>query len=316
MKTINLSIQMKGPILQSLCKMLFAMFLCSTFFIHVQARELSVKDFKHIPMDLSASTKMRTDNNGNPCALIKVALPIEDCDFEGNIVGSVTYKTNEYLVYVSSGTKSLLIKAPDNEPLMVNFNDYKIHAVEGKNTYQLKLDGEFGVTSSTQMQRLTIKYVPKAGTIFINGAQISGQDDNGKVSIVLPVGSYKYLFIWDDKSSIEGTVRLFASAAKELSLTTSGEVESNSQLSITDEQRMYEQAIDAIKIGEDRKAEEIAELGLTKGFEIFNEIFAALYYAGYYDDDKEDKVARILNRIKNYDAGRLELSAYRNKYKN
>ncbi|MGM9799915.1 MAG: hypothetical protein ACI30M_04450 [Muribaculaceae bacterium] len=279
------------------------------------ARELEVKSFTALPFDLTAATKPRLDLNGNPCALIKVCLPIENCDFEGNILGSVTFKTNEYYVYVSQGTKRIAIKAPDNSPLMVEFKDYDIPYVESKSTYQLVLNGEFGVSSSTQMQQLTVKYTPTDGILYINEAVMSSPENNGLVSVTLPVGTYKYKFKFsNDNKNIEGIVRLFSSAPTEITLTPDGEVHNENE-TITDEQQLYEQAINELQIGNDTKAEEIALLGLSKGFDIFNDILAALYYAGYYDELPPNEINAVISRIAKFNSARVDLDSYRAAHK-
>ena len=95
---------------------------CSNLF----AQELTVKQMTALPMDLSASQYERKDLNGQPCALVKVQLATMGARFEGNVVGSADYKTNEYWVYMTEGSYLLSVKHSSFVPLSVNFRDYGI----------------------------------------------------------------------------------------------------------------------------------------------------------------------------------------------
>ena len=110
------------------------MFLLLT--ISASAQELTVKEMK-ITNDISASQYERKDLNGQACALIKVSLPSPGVLFEGNVIEPVEYKTGEFWVYMSSGSKELRIKHPQTHPLHVRFDEYGIKKVESKSTYYL-----------------------------------------------------------------------------------------------------------------------------------------------------------------------------------
>lgn len=293
-------------------KIIFSLIMLLNF-PNLIARNLEVISMQQLPLDLSASTKVKVDNNGTPCALLRISLPIEDCEFEGNIIGNVTYKTNEYRIYVTSGTKKIRILAPDNDPLIINFTDFGIDHIDSKSTYEIKIDGEFGVSSKTQMQRLTINYNPPNGTLYLNGTQFSNKDDNGTSTMILPVGTYSYLFVWKDNESsentTEGIVRLFSSIPKVLNINEGGIHQNNEKIS--DEETLYNNAILAIREGDDSKAEQIAKQGLAEGYQICNEILAALLFAGYYDDKEFSVKQAIEKTIKLYSGHRLNLSEYR-----
>lgn len=282
----------------------------------VVARRLEVISMQYLPMDLTASSKVKVDNNGSPCALLRISIPIEDCEFEGNIIGNIIYKTNEYRLYVTSGTKKIRILAPDNEPMTINFSDYGIDHVESKSTYEIKMNGEFGVSSKTQMQKLTINYYPKNGTLYLNGTQFSNKDDNGITSTILPVGTYSYLFVWKDNESSErtkeGIVRLFSSTPRILNINDQ-DTQQNS-MEFSDEETLYNNAIIAIREGDDYKAEQIAKRGLDNGYLICHEILAALLFAGYYDDKEQSDKDSVIQKIKEYNSKRVVLSEYRSQY--
>lgn len=116
--------------------LIFVIAACLNY-IPVQSQHIEKIEFRCNQIDITASTNRRLDNNGKPCVLIKVITTEQNLSFEGNIVGQVLYKTNEYWVYVSSGTKYLKIKSPHFLPALVRFEDYNIIGVISNHTYEL-----------------------------------------------------------------------------------------------------------------------------------------------------------------------------------
>ena len=111
------------------------LFLCPA----LQAQELIVKSFCEASHDLAARTQSRKDINDNYCALLKVQLVASGAQFDGNVIGKVTFKNNEYWVYMSQGSKRLKIYHPDYLPLEVTFSDYGIYQLDSRCTYVLTL---------------------------------------------------------------------------------------------------------------------------------------------------------------------------------
>lgn len=120
--------------------------------VSAKAQELKVMSFQAVPMDLSASTQMRRDANNDPCALVKVILRAKDASFEGNIVGNTEFRTNEYWVYMTAGSKMLRIKHISAQPLMVRFADYGIDRLETKVTYELVVQLPTGYIQQSSSQ--------------------------------------------------------------------------------------------------------------------------------------------------------------------
>lgn len=104
------------------------------------AQYLRIKTFTPIPLDLSASTDSRKDNNGEYCALLKVIAPNINLEIQGNVVGNLERKGSEYWCYVTNGTKGLKIIPTSYEPIQIKFEDYGLPAVIGKKTYSLIID--------------------------------------------------------------------------------------------------------------------------------------------------------------------------------
>ncbi len=139
------------------------------------AQELTVKEMK-ATNDISASQYERKDLNGQACALIKVSLPSPGVLFEGNVIEPVEYKTGEFWVYMSSGSKELRIKHPQTHPLHVRFDEYGIKKVESKSTYYLTVlipsvaAQQPQAQNQTQNQEIANNDTPKdIETITVNG---------------------------------------------------------------------------------------------------------------------------------------------------
>lgn len=105
------------------------------------AQKLQVKSFEVLNRDLTARTQRVNDKSGNMCAAIKVALPIEGCKFEGNVIQQ-SYDVNEYLIYMPEGSKLLQLKCSGFETLQVELITTEgVIGVEAGVTYGLKLSG-------------------------------------------------------------------------------------------------------------------------------------------------------------------------------
>lgn len=103
--------------------------------------KLTIESFVEKSNDISGRTYSKTDNNGIPCALLKVHIASKNVKFEGLIIGDPEYKTSEYWVYMPNGSKRLTIKLEGYLPLDVEFSKYGIHSLESKVTYELVISG-------------------------------------------------------------------------------------------------------------------------------------------------------------------------------
>ena len=102
-------------------------------------KELKVVSFKQSSSDISARTNQRDDPKGEACALVKVQIPMKDVLFDGDVIGEVTYKVNEYWVYMPEKSSNLLIRKSGYSPLNVDFKNYNVPLLESKGTYELCL---------------------------------------------------------------------------------------------------------------------------------------------------------------------------------
>lgn len=117
---------------------IFTLLFCIVYGILALAEEPKVT-LRENRMDLSASTNIVKDANSIPCALLRINLIGTNASFSGNIIGDVTYKNNEYLVYMTNGSKRLRVTHPDFAPLMIDFSKLGIESLKSKVTYELTI---------------------------------------------------------------------------------------------------------------------------------------------------------------------------------
>lgn len=101
------------------------------------AQTFRVERFEPKVSDVSARTKLRLDDAGKECALVKVQLTQKGVTFL-NAVGEVENHTNEYYVYLSPGAQKLTISI-GQDTFNVLFSDFGVDNVEAKTTYEMKI---------------------------------------------------------------------------------------------------------------------------------------------------------------------------------
>ena len=169
-----------------------------------QTQKLTVKSMTAAPMDISASKYERKDNNEIACALVKVLLAVPGVQFEGNVLYA-EFRTSEYWVYLSEGTRELRIKCPGYVSQHVVFKDYGIKDVKSKATYNLTL-----IAPNSSVQKFTIRYSPMNAIVLIDSKPYSGK--NGVVTATLPTGQHDYVVTADGYNPHDGSVKLNASS--------------------------------------------------------------------------------------------------------
>lgn len=125
-------------------------FLC----IVIQGQELKVIEAFQPVFEIIKSEDMKYDSNGEPCALVKVQLPVSDVLFEGNLV-DVKYKVNEHWCYLTPGTKMFRIKCVGCQPFDIKVTDVESGGLSPRKCYAIKL--ELPQQMSSVNSRVTIK---------------------------------------------------------------------------------------------------------------------------------------------------------------
>ena len=183
-------------------------FLCN---INIVAQKLNVESFFVKTNDITARTQPRQDLNGNDCALIKVLLAASGAEFDGNVVGNVSYNKSEYLVYMSEGSKRLSVKLEGYLPLEASFEDYGIKALEGKTTYVMTISGA-SVARQIEAPRIKTGWIifesePSGASVYINDEFVGNTPlNNYKQSY----GTYQYRLESPNYHPAAGTIELNA----------------------------------------------------------------------------------------------------------
>lgn len=155
------------------------------------AQKAVVERMEQIPFDLSGKKFQRLDLNGEPCALVKVEAIADGLEFSGNVLPPVEHKTGEYWVYLTKGSKMLRIKSPDFLPLMLNFSDYGITALEPAVTYVLTLSlptAETVARGDTRQYPLQLTVSPASAGVTVDRTALHVRD--GRAETMLYNGSH------------------------------------------------------------------------------------------------------------------------------
>lgn len=102
-------------------------------------QRFEVENVEAALFDMTAAHNLRTDLNGDACALVKFEIASPNAKFQGNVVGDVRYDVGEYWVYVAPGTKELHVLHESLLPLKLYFPDYGIPSLAAKTTYVVTL---------------------------------------------------------------------------------------------------------------------------------------------------------------------------------
>ncbi len=159
-----------------------------------KAQEAKVKRVEPSPMDLSASKYQRLDLNGKACALVRVEVLADDVEFFGDVVNPVEHKTGDYWVYMPGGSKMLQIKSRSFLPLLINFDDYGIKALQPMVTYVITLSLPTGAMqqqlATSGRNYLVMNVSPANAKVTVEGVEREVRD--GKVKTLLRHGTYSY----------------------------------------------------------------------------------------------------------------------------
>ncbi len=159
------------------------MFIQSGPLLH--ARTLTLAQVSADIMDLTASTNLRRDLNGEPCALLKISFNKPGLAFEGNVIGDVSYNAGEYLVYVKANTRYVKVKHQDFDPLMIDFEQTSISPLEGKKVYVVKLQ-----SAGSEEEHVTFIVRPAEAELMIDFKKYPTVD--GRAELTLTPGEHSY----------------------------------------------------------------------------------------------------------------------------
>ena len=105
----------------------------------LSAQELKLKSFEHLQFDAAAKTHQKKDLNGDPCALLRLYVSLEDVIFKASlgVMGEpLSERHSEYNLYLPNGTTWIKIYGKGYLPFTYTFDE----ALKGNNTYELILE--------------------------------------------------------------------------------------------------------------------------------------------------------------------------------
>ncbi|MBP3298514.1 MAG: PEGA domain-containing protein [Muribaculaceae bacterium] len=128
-------------------RLIYSLILVLTAVLPALAQQLRPLSLEPVS-DVLRGSMIRPDANGVEAALVKVLLPVQGVEFDGNMIGDAEFHTNEYWVWleayregISPGTREFKIHCPGAETLRVCFTDFSdIALLSPKTAYELRLD--------------------------------------------------------------------------------------------------------------------------------------------------------------------------------
>ena len=168
----------------------FIVSICGAF-----AQNISVKSFKALPMDLTASSLegKRQDQNGDVAALIKVVTTETGFVFEGGTLGIVDTKQTpgEVWVWVPRAARKITIKHPK---LGVLRDYYYPVEIEAERTYEMVLTTakiETVVKEEVRMQYLAFQISPPKATLLVD-EKYGDVEADGSAQDYVNFGTYSW----------------------------------------------------------------------------------------------------------------------------
>lgn len=171
-------------------------------FFTLSAQELNIKVLEYLSTDPYASINRRIDANGDPCAVVRVSLPIPEATFSGNIVGNITRQGAEYIIYITSGSKKIRIEHPNYHSKEIVVSDYGFSSLQGLSTYRLIVEASPNVDNMLKKQMLSIKVTPNDAIVQLDGDIIE------EANTMLKVGTHKYNVVAKGYYPQEGTIEI------------------------------------------------------------------------------------------------------------
>ncbi len=177
-------------------KKFYLSLLVLAFGLLAHAQNVSVKTFKLLPMDLTASSLegKRIDQNGEVAALIKVVTTQTGFTFEGGVLGIVDsrQRNGEIWVWVPRASRKITLL---HQQLGV-LRDYRFPVeIEAERTYEMVLDvmpvPSLGFTEEPKQQHL-IFHIEPAEAVLVVDDQIWEVGSNGTAMKPVDFGTYTY----------------------------------------------------------------------------------------------------------------------------
>ncbi len=179
----------------------------AVLFFSVYGQQISVESFSKLENDLTARTKRIDDQNGEPCAIIKVVVSGDGFSFQGDGLGIVDteHKTGEYWVYVPHGAKYLTVLHNVQGELRQYAYPEKI---ESLCTYRLKLSLSKIVLDGNYLK---VNVNPPNAEVYIDDGKIDSD-----ITPFLLSGTHTYRVVLEKYTTQTGTFEINKAQKKDL----------------------------------------------------------------------------------------------------
>ena len=190
-------------------RILLVIFLTTCLSSMTMAQKLTVEGMT-LTTDQTAnlSENLIQDNNGDYAGLVKVRLAAPSASFEGMVLRSQKHNASEYWVFMAKNSSKLTVIAPGCLPLLVNFRDYGINAIESRYTYSLSISMPqmANVPVDDGMRYLAMTVEPKNSMVLIDGQAQSVV--NGEVNVLMMMGKHHYQVSAPNFSTKQGVIEI------------------------------------------------------------------------------------------------------------
>lgn len=185
-------------------RLIYSLILVLTAVLPALAQQLRPLSLEPVS-DVLRGSMIRPDANGVEAALVKVLLPVQGVEFDGNMIGDAEFHTNEYWVWleayregVSPGTREFKIHCPGAETLRVCFADFSdIVLLSPKTAYELRLEvpsyllGRPSGPSDPGGNYFVLSVTPKSNVVVHVDGQLAEVAD-GETMLFCRYGDHSY----------------------------------------------------------------------------------------------------------------------------
>lgn len=189
-------------------KILLTFFFMSFLFV-ANAQDYKVVSVEALPLDMSARKHIKTDDNGQQCALLRIATqniaPEKKEGFHfssdyGSQVVAHSIIEGEIWVWVSPGLKTLKIAHSDWGKYELHITKY-VPQIESLTTYKIVIEG---LVVESETGALTISSVPSGAELILNGQPVGPTPYTAN----LPLGKYTFVLKKESHLDYSGEVIL------------------------------------------------------------------------------------------------------------
>lgn len=134
---------------------------------------LHVSGLQAVPGDPAAVNSSVKDNNGDPCALLRVYIDDPTARFNGEIVGEPARKDNYFELWLLDATQRIEVISQKAVPVWVEFGDYGIDEVQSGHVYSLTLKAPpVNYKAIKNPGTINLDFFPYGAVVFVDEKKV------------------------------------------------------------------------------------------------------------------------------------------------